>query len=180
MDELNQNVQEEGQQQPSSKELYDLKKKEKEDSRRKDGTQRKVKKTGKGFLYLLVLVGVIFLIYTFSKNVKHLPPTSMQNHIEQSPPSHIVAKPIPGNIQKHMLEHADGKGRPGIIIQYNCSDFECEEGLVDQLTELAKQYPDNVYLAPNTYDGMIILTKLGKRRILDVFDEEVIKSFIED
>jgi len=165
-------------QQLSSQELYELRRKEKEDIKRKDDAQRKVKKTGRYLLYLIILAGIVFGFYMLAKNTKRLPPTSMQNHVEQSPPSHIVDRPIPEPIQKHMLEHADGGGRPGIIIQYNCDDFECKEDLVEKLTELVKKYPRNVYLAPNTYDGMIILTRLGKRKILDVFDEEVIKKFI--
>jgi len=178
MEEVNENLNKEEQRQPSNKELYDLRRKEKEDQRQKKGDQKKVKKTGKYFVYLLILAVAIFGFYMLTKNVKRLPPTSIQNHAELSPPSHIVDTPIPENIQKHMLEHADGSGRPGIIIQYNCNDFECEEDLVAKLTELVRRYPDNVYLAPNTYDGMIILTKFGKRRLLDVFDEGVIKNFI--
>jgi len=103
------------------------------------------------------------------------------NHVEQSPPAHIVTQPIPEPIQRHMLEHADGieGGKSGIIIQYNCQDFDCEEDLVEMLTELVRDYPSNVYLAPNDYNGKIILTKLGKIEILDGFDEDKIKDFIE-
>lgn len=78
-----------------------------------------------------------------------------------------------------MLEHSDGKEKPGIIIQYNCDDFDCEPDLIQKLAALAEQYPDNVYLAPNKYDGKIILTKLGKMEILDAFDEQKIKDFIK-
>ena len=40
---------------------------------------------------------------------------------------------MPIAIQKHMLEHADGKegGRGGVIINYNCEDFNCEDGLIE-------------------------------------------------
>jgi plastocyanin len=107
-----------------------------------------------------------------------LPPIDTQGHIEQSPPSHILLQPIPEPVQKHMLEHADGRGRPSIIIQYNCLKFVCQPDLIQRLTDLAKQYSDNVYLAPNNYDGKIILTKLGKREILDEFNEKNIINFI--
>lgn len=79
--------------------------------------------------------------------------------------------------QRHMLEHADGSGSSGIIVQYNCDDYACEDGLVEQLTNLMSEYPDNVYLAPNRYDGKIILTKLGRRKIFDEFNEQEIRSF---
>ncbi|MEK7110235.1 MAG: hypothetical protein AAB867_00055, partial [Patescibacteria group bacterium] len=82
------------------------------------------------------------------------------------------------NIQRHMLEHADGKGRPGVIIQYNCKKYACESNLVEKLTALVRQYPDNVYLGPNSYDGKIILTKLGAKKILDNFDEQAIRDFV--
>jgi plastocyanin len=178
MENTNNNV--DSNQQPSNKELYDQKKKEKDAEKQKLGSQKKAKSTGKYFLYLIILGAILFGLYGLTKDVKRLPPTSMQNHIEESPPSHIMDIPIPENIQKHMLEHADGNGPSGIIIQYNCDDYECEEGLVDKLTELVKEYPANVYLAPNTYDGKIILTKLGKRLVLKAFDEKAIREFIGD
>jgi hypothetical protein len=128
----------------------------------------------------MIGVGVIGGLGWFIASRPNLPPTTIQGHIEQSPPSHIVSRPIPENIQKHMLEHADGRGVPGIIIQYNCDEFECESGLIARLTELVKQYPENVYLAPNNYDGKIILTKLGRLEILDSFNEEKIRDFIDN
>jgi hypothetical protein len=78
-----------------------------------------------------------------------------------------------------MLEHSDGSGAPGVLIQYNCTDYECESGLIEQLTTLVREYPENVYLAPNTYDGKIILTRIGQREVLDTFEEDTIRAFIE-
>lgn len=77
-----------------------------------------------------------------------------------------------------MLEHADGKNKPGIIIQYNCQKYACEPDLVKKLTDLAKAYPENVYLAPNSYDAKIFLSKLNRRESLDAFDENKIRQFI--
>jgi len=77
------------------------------------------------------------------------------------------------------VHKADGRGKPGIIIQYNCKKYSCEPDLIQKLTELLKQYPENVYLAPNNYDGKIILTKLSRSKVLDSFDEQTIKEFIE-
>lgn len=117
----------------------------------------------------------------FMSRTSNLPPTTDQGHIEVSPSAHIVTTPIPDNIQRHMLEHADGddKNGPGIIIQYNCDDYECSPDLIGKLTNLVEEYPKNVYLGPNNYDGKIILTKLGRREILDELDEQAIRDFIE-
>ncbi|MBI4225555.1 hypothetical protein HY612_00405 [Candidatus Roizmanbacteria bacterium] len=85
---------------------------------------------------------------------------------------------MPEVIQKHMLEHADGKGKPGVVIQYNCKKYSCEKDLIGKLKNLVKKYPDSVYLAPGNYDGKIILTKLGEREILAKYDEKKISEFI--
>lgn len=78
-----------------------------------------------------------------------------------------------------MLEHADGKGAPGVIIQYNCQKYACESDLAEKLKTIVDKYPQNVYLAPGSYDGKIILTRLGKREILEDFDEGRMIDFID-
>lgn len=170
-------------QKPSGKELYDLKKKQKEAARKKEhrkGTFTEApKKISRYLLYGGIVVAVIGGLSWFISTRPNLPPISLENHVEQSPPAHILDRPIPDAIQRHILEHADGVGKPGILIQYNCKKYSCEADLVQKLTDLVKQYPDNVYLAPNNYDGKIILTKLGKREILDTFNEQAIRDFIE-
>lgn len=184
MEELEQNKKA-AEQASSSKELYDKKKAEKDREKQrkniKDKTTRGGKKIGKGIIYTAVAIVVIGGISWLFTLVPNLPPTIQQNHSEDSPPAHILTTAIPDSIQRHMLEHADGndKNGPGIIIQYNCNDYECAAEMVEQLTILASEYPDNVYLAPNNYDGKIILTRLGKREVLDEFDQQIIKSFIE-
>jgi len=137
-----------------------------------------VKKVIKIIIGCLVVGGALGTLGWFIVSRPNLPPTSMQGHIEENPPAHIVTQPIPDVVQRHMLEHADGKEKPGILIQYNCKKYSCEPDLVGKLTELVKQYPDNVYLAPNDYDGKIILTKMDTLKILDGFDEGAIKDFI--
>jgi len=135
---------------------------------------------GRALIALFIAVGIGGLVYFFTSQ-KKLPPTTMHPHIEESPSAHILTSPIPENIQKHMLEHADGdeaKG-PGIFIQYNCDQYDCESDLIEKLTEVAKAYPRNVYLAPNNYDGKIILTRLNTTEILDDFDEQKIRDFIK-
>ncbi len=133
---------------------------------------------------ILIVFILLFLsggLYWYIKSLPYLPPIDMDGHKEENPPSHIVDEAMPEYIQKHMLEHADGKGKPGVLIQYNCSaPYKCESGLVDRLKSLIKKYPENVYLAPGNYDGAIILTKLNKREILDSFNEARIVEFIND
>lgn len=126
-------------------------------------------------LGVLVLVGgLVWYLVTRPK----LPPIDMSGHIEQNPPSHIMDTGMDESIQKHMLEHADGKGKPGILIQYNCKKYSCEKDFIDKLKTLVKKFPENVYLVPNNYDGKIILTKLGQRQILSSFDKQQIIDFI--
>lgn len=167
---------------PAGKDLYEERKKQKEQNKKKERRGKKLseapKKLGRYIFYILIAALIVGGLGLLVASRSKLPPTSMEGHIEQSPPSHIVNTPMPDNIQRHMLEHADGEGDPGIIIQYNCSDFDCAPDLLSRLTELVNDYPENVYLGPNNYDGKIILTKLGKRKVLGEFDEEAIVNFI--
>ncbi len=130
---------------------------------------------------LLVLVGLL-LIGGFGRYIStrpNLPPIDIQGHVEQNPPSHILNTGMSEPVQKHMLEHADGQGLPGVIIQYNCNKpYVCEKDLVNKLKDIIKKYPENVYLAPSSYGGKIILTRMGEREILDKYDKEKIKKFI--
>ncbi|OGK57860.1 hypothetical protein A3I50_02325 [Candidatus Roizmanbacteria bacterium RIFCSPLOWO2_02_FULL_37_9] len=127
-----------------------------------------------GLFVLLIVGGVIWI----TKSQPNLPPIDMEGHIEQNPPSHISDQEMPEPIQKHMLEHADGDGESGVIIQYNCKMYSCEKDTIEKLKSLVKKYPENVYLAQGNYDGMIILTKNGQREILEKLDEKKIKEFI--
>ena len=169
----------------SGKELYELKKGDKGKDRQKEGRKEKLgnvnRKIGKYALYTIVSVSVVGGIFLFVSVRPNLPPTTSQGHIESIPPTHIVTTPIQDTIQRHMLEHADGSDSNGssIIIQYNCDDYDCEQDLVSKLTSLVEEYPRNVYLAPNNYDGKIILTGIGRREILDDFDEQAIRDFID-
>jgi len=166
-------------QQLSKKERRLLKRQHKQEEQRHSQRAKKLKKILWTGLGVLIVGGGILSLGWFATTRSHLPPTTMVNHSEAIPPAHILTRLMPEVIQKHMLEHADGKGKPGIVIQYNCDKFECEPDLIEKLVALVEQYPDNVYLAPNNYDGKIILTKLNKREILDNFDEDKIRSFIE-
>lgn len=112
-----------------------------------------------------------------------LPPTDIAAHVETSPASHILDEPMPLAQQKHMLEHADGKqgGPPGVVINTNCEDFECEEGLIDKLKTLVRRYPEFIYLAP--FENMsfkIAITRLGEIKTFDDYDEAALIEFIEN
>lgn len=163
----------------SKKERNKLRRQEKLEVQETIARQRRIKKIVRLTAWGIFGVALIGGFGWFISTRPNLPPTNMQGHIEENPKTHIVDDPIPDNIQRHMLEHADGKGKPGVIIQYNCKKYSCEPDLIQKLIDLVKQYPDNVYLSPSGYDGKIILTKLGKSQILDSFDEKIIRNFIQ-
>ncbi len=130
-------------------------------------------------IFILIILGIMVLVYFSISDIKTLPPTDMQGHVESNPPSHVLKEPMPIAIQKHMLEHADGTGRPGVIINYNCKDYACEEDLIEELESFAGDY-DYVYVAPfKGMDAKIALTKLGKIEILEDYDMGRITNFIE-
>jgi len=132
-----------------------------------------------GVLGVIVALGAGWLGYSIA-TAKRLPSTSMADHIEQSPPGHILTTPMPIAIQKHMLEHADGGGRPGVIINYNCVKFRCPAGMIDRLAGFVRAYPEFVYLAPYPdMDVKIAVTRLGKILTLDDVDDTRIRAFIE-
>ena len=168
----------------NGKELYKHKKDEKNLLRKKQKKAEKLKNLKKKVIVYTAIIAGVFAIgggfIWLISSAPNLPTISTQGHIESSPPSHIVTNPMPVSIQSHMLEHADGRGAEGVIIQYNCDDYECESNLIDKLTNIVEEYPENVYLAPNNYDGKIILTKIGQREILDTFDGQAIRDFIEN
>ncbi|NQV92017.1 hypothetical protein HQ489_06095 [Candidatus Woesearchaeota archaeon] len=124
---------------------------------------------------------LIYLIFSSVSNIKSLPPTTMQGHIEVNPPSHIMKIPMQLAIHKHMLEHADAVegGRPGIIINYNCKDYSCDNDLIEKLEFFAQKYPEHVYVAPfKNMDAKIALTKLNQQKLLEEYNEQIIDEFV--
>ncbi len=139
-----------------------------------------VKKIKNWTIGIIVIVIISGLIFWGISSVKTLPPTDLQGHIEVSPESHVLKEPMPIAIQKHMLEHADGSGPPGVVINYNCEDYLCEPDLIEKLEAFAEKYPANVYVAPfKKMDAKIALTKYGKIEILEEYDEVKIDEFIK-
>ena len=150
-------------------------KKEEEKAIVKPATKRKVRNW---VIFFIILAAVVYGFYSLSSS-KSLPPTDFSNHIEQNPPSHILKVPMPLRIQKHMLEHADGTGPPGVIINYDCKNYKCESDLIPKLEGFAPKYPDFVYVAPfKNMPAKIVLTRQGAREILDEYNEEKIDDFI--
>lgn len=147
--------------------------------------KEKVAKTSykkiRNWIIAIVVIGVIFWLITLSfSNIKTLPPTDMLGHVESSPLSHVLKEPMSIPIQKHMLEHVDGEegAGGGVIINYNCKDYNCENSLVENLETFASYY-NYVYVAPfKNMDAKIALTKLNQIEILDEYDKDKIHIFI--
>lgn len=157
------------------------KKKIKELKKQKEKRNTFVNKLRNSVIGSVVVAIVVGGGYYWWTNREVLPPTSRQGHIESSPISHILDQPMGATIQMHMLEHADGSGPPGVIISYNCEDFVCEDGLVDQLAQVANEYPEFVYLAP--FPGMtekLAITREGKIETFDNFDKGSLINFINE
>jgi hypothetical protein len=156
-------------------------------NRAKHGKQVEVEKKPmnlgkyKGWIiFVLIVVGVVFGVMWLSSLRTILPPMDMAGHIEVNPPSHIMKEPMDIRVHKHMLEHVDGQegGRGGAIINYNCKDYECEPGLIENLEAFAGKY-NHVYVAPfKNMDAKIALTKLNRQEILEEYDEEKIDFFV--
>jgi hypothetical protein len=160
----------------SRRERAQFKTERKEAEQRAHRRRRLLKKSAIG---LIAAGGLGWLGYSLT-TAKRLPPTGMADHIETSPPAHILTEPMPLAIQKHMLEHADGGGPPGVIINYNCVKFRCPEGMIERLAGIARSYPAFVYLAPfPDMDVKIAVTRLGEILVLDEVDERRIRKFIK-
>ena len=129
-----------------------------------------------------VLVGGIGGAVFYFATAKSLPPTNWTpgTHPESWPTASILSVPISFGVQQHIMEHDRGIDAPGIIVQYNCRKYPCDDDLVPRLEEVVRGYPSRVYLAPNpTMDAKIVLTTFKKREVLDEFDEPRIDRFIE-
>ena len=156
------------------------KKRRREEKKKKKQRERTKKRIFRAIKIVLgVLIPLIAIIF-FVLQQEVLPPTSSRGHSEDVPPAHILREPIPLTVFLHMIEHADGFGPPGIIISYNCISFECEPGFVEQLEDIARDYPEQVYVAP--FPGMtarLVITQEGRQEVFEEIDEEKIRSFIE-
>src|SRR3970040_1471109 len=90
---------------PAQKELRKQKRKAERCSRDQKRSIKKVlTRAGIG---VVAAIGLGWLGYSIA-TAKRLPPTDMNNHVEELPPSHILTTPMPIAVQRHIVEHADG------------------------------------------------------------------------
>ena len=130
----------------------------------------------------LAVAGIVLFMTTRSTFGKILPPTGFSAaHLESLPLQQINTQPIPRLEQEHVMERAAGHERGGLLMQYNCVEYQCEPDLVEQLTEIVLTFPEYVYLAPYpTMDAKIALAAPGRLLTLDTLDEIKIRKFIND
>ena len=140
-----------------------------------------IKKIINWSIILIVIALLIGGIIRLISNSNGLPPIDIKGHIESNPQSHVLKKPMRIEVQKHMLEHADGVegGKGGVIINYNCKDYTCDGNLIEDLEFFTAEYY-YVYVAPfKGMDAKIALTRLGKIEVLEEYDKNKIRKFIE-
>lgn len=78
------------------------------------------------------------------------------------------------------MERGGGYPAGNMLVQYNCVDYQCASGMVQELEDLLRGYPPQVYLAPfPEMDAKIALAAPGRLETLDAFDEQRIRRFIE-
>ena len=165
----------------SRKERRRLRREKREKEKMLIARKHRQKKIVKSTLGAIAAVGVIAVFLLAMNQREILPPQDIQGHIEVSPARRFLTQPMDIRVHKHMLEHADGNGPPGVIINYNCQDFVCETELLEKLERLTEEYPQRLYVAP--YPNMsakLVITKLGKQMVLSEFAEQQIREFIED
>jgi len=165
----------------SAKHSEGLQKDKSSSQNKSKGKNSEIKKIRNWSIAVVVIAFAFWGIIALIPNSGGLPPTDIQGHIESNPSSHVLKKPMRIEIQKHMLEHADGVegGHGGVIINYNCEDYVCEDNLIQNLEGFASQY-DYVYVVPfKGMDVKIALTKLGRIQTFEEYDAESIKQFIE-
>ena len=131
------------------------------------------------------IIGVVLILLIFGgfalMNKKSLPPQTMDGHIEVIPPTKILKDPMDMRIHKHILEHFDGEdgSRGGIIINYDCKNYDCDTDLIAQLQGFTDVY-EYVYVAPyKKMKSKIAITKINRQITLDEFDQEQIDQFLK-
>jgi len=140
----------------------------------------KSKKRIRNWTIVLVIIALLIGVPTYLYQTSEiLPPTSSRGHSEVTVPSHVLRQPMGVMVQMHMLEHADGEGPASVIINYNCNDFNCEEGLIEKLEAFGEKYPTNIYVAPfPRMSAKIALTAEGRMDLLEEYDAKRIERFI--
>lgn len=167
------------------KEKYDRRQKARE-RRIQDSTQARRRNTFKnvGFLMagLVVIAALGAGVVALINSAKELPPTGFTvAHLEQYPSRQINLEPIPRLIQEHIMERGGPHPDGGMLVQYNCLDYQCDSELPNELEAIVLDFPSQVYLAPYPgMDAMIALAAPGNLEVLDEFDEGRIRTFIRN
>ena len=132
-----------------------------------------------GVAVVALVVGGVFQLVS---NVKELPPTGAPpGHAETLPQRQINARPIPRPVQQHVMERNSSHPDGSMLVQYNCSDYQCEPDLVEKLTAIVQSYRSTVYMAPYPgMDALIALAAPGRLLILESLDEDRVRQFIEE
>ena len=133
-----------------------------------------------GFALVVLVIGGFVL---FAGTQKILPPTGFgPNHLEAFPQQQINSQPIDVRIQEHVMERGGGHHlQGGMLVEYNCVDYQCDSDLVQRLTAIVESYPPQVFLAPFPgMDAKIALAAPDRLETLDAFDEQRIRKFIEN
>ncbi len=77
------------------------------------------------------------------------------------------------------MERQASHERGSMLVQYNCVQYQCEPDLVERLTQIVRDFPPYVYLAPYpTMDAKIALAAPGRLMTLETLDEGKIREFI--
>jgi hypothetical protein len=127
----------------------------------------------------LIIAALMLVVVSLISAQRILPPTTFVGpHVETWPSQRISSRPIPIGQQKHIVEHVPGE-RPGILLQYNCTKFECEQDLIAELEGIVRQY-SKVYMAPYPeMDAKIALAAQNALLVLEEFDEQKIVEFLQ-
>ena len=150
---------------------------------RRSNFRRMVMMDGGGLALLVLVIGGFALFMTTSSTFgKELPPTGYTPaHRETLARQQINRQPIARLVQEHVMERDAGHEKGSMLVQYNRRSYQCEDELVNRLTEIVLTYPPQVYLAPYpTMDAKIALAAPGRLLTLDALEEEKIREFIND
>ena len=167
------------------RERYELKKERRRERTRRARSEQFRKdlvfRSGLAIVALLVIGGIIGGIVYLTATSKVLPPTTLTHpHTESLPPQQLNSQPIPRGIQIHVMERNRTHPPGQMLVQYNCQDYDCEPDLIQNLTDIVQGYPPQVYLAPYPgMDAMIALAAPGSLEVLEIFEEDKIRKFID-
>ena len=139
----------------------------------------KARKRFRNIAILVVILAIVVYGFSAVSGRESLPTKTMDNHIEVWPNSQISKSPLNPKIHRHILEHANNaEEEPGVVINYDCRNYDCEAGLIQDLEDFTKNN-EIVYVAPyKNMKAKIVVTKLNRQITLDALDTKRIENFI--